>query len=61
MMVVKYSHHYKDNHACKDKWTIVSSDYYMIKDYPDTTNMNEDYWVFSIQNMSFLDFPKQYI
>jgi hypothetical protein len=19
MMVVKYSHHYKDNHACKDK------------------------------------------
>jgi hypothetical protein len=33
----------------------------MIKDYIDTTSINEDYWVLSIQNMSFLDLPKQYV
>ncbi len=36
-------------------------DSYRIKDYIDTTSMNEDYWVLSTQNMSYLDLPKQYI
>jgi hypothetical protein len=36
-------------------------DSYRIKDYIDMTSMNEDYWVLSKQNMSYLDLPKQYI
>lgn len=61
VMAIIYSHHYKDNHVFKDKWTIVFGDYCMIKDYKDTTSINEDYWVLSIQNMSFLDLLKQYV
>jgi hypothetical protein len=36
-------------------------DSYKIKDYTHMTSMNEDYWVFSTQNMSYLDLLKQYI
>ncbi len=42
MMAIIYSHHYKYNHACKDKWTIIFGDYCMIKEYTYTTNINED-------------------
>jgi hypothetical protein len=40
---------------------IVLGNSYMIKDYTDMTSMNEDYWVLSTQNMSYLNLPKQYI
>ncbi len=40
---------------------IIMGDSYRIKDYTDMTSMNEDYWVLSTQNMTYLDFPKQYI
>jgi hypothetical protein len=40
---------------------IVLGDSYKVKDYVDMTRMNEDYWVFSTQNMSYLDLFKQYI
>jgi hypothetical protein len=36
-------------------------DSYKIKDYTNMTSMNEDYWVLSTQNMSYLNSPKQYI
>ncbi len=39
----------------------IMGDSYRIKDYIDMTSMNEDYWVLSTQNTSYLDFPKQYI
>ncbi len=40
---------------------IVFGDFYKMKDYVDMTSMNEDYWLFSTQNMSYLDLFKQYI
>jgi len=40
---------------------IIMGDSYWIKDYTDMTSMNEDYWVLSTQNMSYLDLPKQHI
>ncbi len=40
---------------------IVLGDSYKIKDYTCMTSMNEDYWVLSTLNMSYLDLPKQYI
>jgi hypothetical protein len=61
MMDAKFSHHYKNGHILKDKWTL----YWVInpgsKDYTDMISINEDYWVFSTQNMSCLDLPKQCI
>jgi hypothetical protein len=40
---------------------IVLGDSFTIKDCIDMTSMNEDYWVFSTQNMSCIDLPKQWI
>jgi hypothetical protein len=43
------------------KLDIALGDSHRIKDYTNMTSTNEDYWVISTQNMSYLDLPKQYI
>jgi hypothetical protein len=55
-MDARFSHHYKNHHTCKNKWTLYWLNSHRIKNYTNITIMNEDYWVISTQNMSYLDF-----